>query len=76
MAVVFQVNAGGGANEIEVDDAGLLKLNNVDVSTLISAPEAFIADPTGAVTDTDDEARAAIAAILDLLIAKGLMAAE
>ena len=43
---------------------------------LITAPAAFIADPTGAATDQDDEARAAIAAILDLLVAKGIMAAS
>lgn len=40
-----------------------------------SGAEAFIADPTGGAT-TDAEARTAIAAILDLLIAKGLMAAS
>lgn len=76
MAVIFQVNGGGGANELEVSDDGTVKVKNVDVATLLSAPEAFIADPTGAVTDTDDEARTAIVAILDLLIAKGLMASE
>lgn len=36
-------------------------------------PETFIADPTGGAT-VDAEARAAIADILDLLIAQGLMA--
>jgi len=76
MAVIFQVNGGGGANELEVADDGVVKILNTDVSLLVSAPEAFIADPTGAVTDTDAEARTAIGAILDLLIAKGLMAAE
>lgn len=38
-------------------------------------PGTFIADPTGGVV-TDAEARTAIASILDLLIAKGLMAAS
>lgn len=36
--------------------------------------QTHIADPAGAVTDTDDEARAAIAAILDVLEAFGLTA--
>lgn len=38
-------------------------------------PEDFIADPTGGST-VDAEARTAIAAILDLLVAQGLMASE
>lgn len=42
----------------------------------IIAPSAFVDDPTGAATDTDDEARAAIIAIRDVLIAQGLMEAE
>lgn len=47
-----------------------------DTKQAAITPGAFIPDPVGAVTDTDDEARAAIAAILDLLIAKGIMAAS
>jgi hypothetical protein len=42
---------------------------------VLPTPEDFIADPTGGETE-DAEARAAIAAILDLLIAQGLMASE
>lgn len=36
-------------------------------------PEAYVADPSGAVADTDTEARTAIIAIRDALIALGLM---
>ena len=75
MAVIFQVNGDGTNNEIEVSDAGVVKILNRDVSSLISAASTFIADPTGGAT-TDAESRTAIAAILDLLIAKGLMAAS
>jgi hypothetical protein len=42
---------------------------------VLPTPETFIADPTGGTT-TDAEARTAIAAILDLLVAQGLMASE
>lgn len=37
--------------------------------------ETFVADPVGAVTDQDDEARAMIVAIRDKMIALGLMEA-
>ena len=45
------------------------------VSQIFTASE-HIADPEGAATDQDDEARAAIASILDVLEAQGLMEAE
>lgn len=55
-----------------VDAAGLL----VAGQQVVTGPaEAFIADPTAGST-VDAEARAVIGAILDLLIAKGLMAAS
>ena len=76
MAVVFQVNGNGGANELEVSDDGTVKILNKSAAALFGTASDFIADPTGAVTDQDDEARTAIAAILDLLIAKGLMASS
>lgn len=41
---------------------------------LISAPAAFIPDPAGG--NADNEARAAIIAIRDVMIAKGLIAAS
>lgn len=44
-----------------------------DSGYLNPTPAANIADPTGAVTDQDDEARAAIEDILDLLEVAGLM---
>ena len=42
---------------------------------VLPTPEDFIAYPTGGTTE-DAEARTAIEAILDLLIAQGLMASE
>lgn len=74
MAVIFQVNGGGGANELEVSDDGTVKVGNVDMSALLT-PGTFIADPAGGGT-VDTEARAAVASILDLLIAAGLMEAS
>lgn len=75
MAVVFQVNGGGGSNELEVQDDGTVKVKNVDVSSLLSDPSTFVADPSGGAT-IDSQSRTAIAAILDILIAKGLMASS
>lgn len=42
----------------------------------VTAQPAHIADPAGAATDQDDEARAAIVAIIDALKALGLLAAD
>jgi hypothetical protein len=75
MAVIFQVNGAGGANELEVSDDGTVKVKDKDVAALLGDASAFVADPTGGATN-DAEARTAIAAILDILIAKGLMASS
>jgi hypothetical protein len=41
-----------------------------------ASPSDFVADPTGAVTDQDDEARAAIIAIRDALVEQGILEAS
>jgi len=46
---------------------------SVSGASQIFTASSHIADPTGAATDQDDEARAAIASILDLLEEQGLM---
>lgn len=56
-----------------VTPAGLKAVADTKLTT--GTPAVFVADPTGGTT-TDAEARAAIASILDVLIAKGLMAAS
>lgn len=56
-----------------VTPAGLKAV--ADTKQAVITPGTFIADPTGGTT-TDAEARTAIAAILDLLAAKGIMAAS
>ena len=54
-------------------DSKRLQLSDIEGSLSdITTPSTFIADPSGGVT-TDAEARTAINAILDLLIAQGLM---
>jgi len=45
-------------------------------ANFMPAAVSFLADPVGAVTDQDDEARAAIIAIRDRMITLGLMEAE
>jgi hypothetical protein len=47
----------------------------LDGTKVVGTQEAFIADPSGGATQ-DAEARSAIADILDLLIAHGLMASS
>jgi len=60
------------ADHAPVVDAGMQAA--LDLKQDAITPGANIPDPTGAVTDQDDEARTAIGLILDLLEAKGLMA--
>lgn len=63
----------GTSTTLAVTPAGVKAVT--DTKLTIPTPGAFIADPTGGSTE-DAEARTAIAAILDLLIAQGLMASE
>ena len=65
-----------------IDDSLALLATSASVNTLSETVNelakvegTFIADPTGGTT-TDTQARTAIASILDILIANGLMAAS
>jgi len=74
---VITLNIGNGlaksSNDLTIDiDGTSLTLSS---SGLKVGQSAFIADPSGGAT-TDTQARAAIVAILDLLIARGLMASS
>lgn len=72
LATTAETTTGTSAT-LAVTPAGVKAV--ADTKLTIPTPEPFIADPTGGSTE-DAEARAAIAAILDLLIAQGLMASE
>jgi hypothetical protein len=63
----------GTSTTLAVTPAGVKAV--ADTKLTIPTPGEFIADPTAGNT-VDAEARAAIASILDLLIAQGLMASE
>lgn len=71
---LWKVRAPTGASVEVVDNAGTAELL-VDGVKVIGEQQAFIADPAGGST-TDTEARAAIASIIDVLIAHGLIAAS
>lgn len=61
-----QLHASGG---VATDDELAAKADAL-------TPADFVADPTGAATDTDDEARATVIAVRDALVTLGLMAAS
>jgi len=67
--------ASGAEVNTGTDDGKFVTAKAIADSNIISvAPQTHIADPTGAATDQDDEARAAIADILDVLEAAGIVA--
>jgi hypothetical protein len=69
--------ASGAEVNTGTDDGKFVTAKAIADSNVISvAAQTHIADPTGAATDQDDEARAAIASILDALEAAGIVAAS
>lgn len=70
LATTAETTTGTSAT-LAVTPAGVKAV--ADTKLTIPTPGDFIADPTGGET-ADAEARTAIAAILDLLVAQGLMA--
>lgn len=69
------VKATGAEVNTGTNDAKFVTAKAVADSNIISvAAQTHIADPSGAATDQDDEARAAIVSILDALEAAGIVA--
>jgi hypothetical protein len=69
--------ASGAEVNTGTDDAKFVTAKAIADSNVISvAAQTHIADPTGAATDQDDEARAAIVSILNALEAAGIVAAS
>lgn len=64
-------------DHLKAIDTSLASIDTINetLEDLAKVEGEFIADPTGGTT-TDAESRTAIAAILDILVANGLMASE